>query len=95
VFLKVNKIIVACDSGIAVSAIGASLLEQLLHAEAVKLPVAYCSLDQVEEESGTLLVIQQEMKEQADKKVPYMEKYLLKNVLDKEEYHRLIDTLKN
>lgn len=93
--MNVNKIIVACDSGIVTSAIVASLLERMLHEEAVALPVSYFPLDQVEEESKTLLVIQQEMKEQADKKVPHMEKYLLKNVLDKEEYRRLIDTLKS
>jgi mannitol-specific phosphotransferase system IIBC component len=93
--LKINEIIVACDSGIATSAIGASLLQQMLAAESMDLPVYYRALEQVEEGSKTLLVIQHEMNERAEKKVPQMEKYLLKNFLDKEEYRRLVEKLKN
>ncbi|EPH94711.1 PTS system, Lactose/Cellobiose specific IIB subunit [Enterococcus faecalis 13-SD-W-01] len=93
--MKINEIIVACDSGIATSAIGASLLQQMLAAESMDLPVYYRALEQVEESSKTLLVIHQEMNERAEKKVPQMEKYLLKNFLDKEEYRRLVEKLKN
>lgn len=65
-----QQILFVCDAGMGSSAMGASLLSRQLKAVNLEMPVTYQSVHQMKWQPKTLVVIQAELKQLAQKYVP-------------------------
>lgn len=79
---EITRIMVACDAGIGSSAMGASLLRRSLEQEGCKLIVDYQSVYTLENRQDTLVVVQPQLKQIAEKKAPLTQIITIENFLE-------------
>ncbi len=86
---KIKQIVVVCYSGMATSAMGASILSRLCKEAGVDLPVRYQSVWQVDDDEGLLVVTQPELMQLAHERLPKAQTYVVANGLDYAGYAAL------
>ena len=82
-----QQILFVCDAGMGSSAMGASLLSRQLKAVDVEMPVTYQSVHQMKWQPKTLVVIQAELKQLAQKYVPEKDMVSVQNFLEIKSYY--------
>lgn len=91
---KVKKIIFACEAGMGSSAMGASLLKKELAKARLNLPVSHFALQQVPNDENSLIVVQKELLQQAQKQAPQAQIYPIQQFLDEATYQALVSQWK-
>jgi len=87
VTLNYQQILFVCDAGMGSSAMGASLLSRQLKAVDLEMPVTYKSVHQMKWQPKTLVVIQAELKQLAQKYVPEKDMVSVQNFLEIKSYY--------
>ena len=82
-----QQILFVCDAGMGSSAMGASLLSRQLKAVNLEMPVTYQSVHQMKWQPKTLVVIQAELKQLAQKYVPEKDMVSVQNFLEIKSYY--------
>ena len=82
-----QQILFVCDAGMGSSAMGASLLSRQLKAVDLEIPVTYQSVHQMKWQPKTLVVIQAELKQLAQKYVPEKDMVSVQNFLEIKSYY--------
>ena len=82
-----QQILFVCDAGMGSSAMGASLLSRQLKAVDLEMPVTYKSVHQMKWQPKTLVVIQAELKQLAQKYVPEKDMVSVQNFLEIKSYY--------
>ncbi|EGO2592817.1 PTS transporter subunit EIIC [Enterococcus faecalis] len=82
-----QQILFVCDAGMGSSAMGASLLSRQLKAVDLEMPVTYQSVHQMKWQPKTLVVIQAELKQLAQKYVPEKDMVSVQNFLEIKSYY--------
>lgn len=82
-----QQILFVCDAGMGSSAMGASLLSRQLKAVDLEIPVTYQPVHQMEWQPKTLVVIQAELKQLAQKYVPEKDMVSVQNFLEIKSYY--------
>ena len=82
-----QQILFVCDAGPGSSAMGASLLSRQLKAVNLEMPVTYQSVHQMKWQPKTLVVIQAELKQLAQKYVPEKDMVSVQNFLEIKSYY--------
>ena len=82
-----QQILFVCDAGMGSSAMGASLLSRQLKAVDLEIPVTYQSVHQMKWQPNTLVVIQAELKQLAQKYVPEKDMVSVQNFLEIKSYY--------
>ncbi|WP_432228315.1 PTS transporter subunit EIIC [Enterococcus faecalis] len=82
-----QQILFVCDAGMGSSAMGASLLSRQLKAANLEMPVTYQSVHQMKWQPKTLVVIQAELKQLAQKYVPEKDMVSVQNFLEIKSYY--------
>lgn len=82
-----QQILFVCDAGMGSSAMGASLLSRQLKAVDLEIPVTYQSVHQMKWHPKTLVVIQAELKQLAQKYVPEKDMVSVQNFLEIKSYY--------
>lgn len=82
-----QQILFVCDAGMGSSAMGASLLRRQLKAVNLEMPVTYQSVHQMKWQPKTLVVIQAELQQLAQKYVPEKDMVSVQNFLEIKSYY--------
>lgn len=82
-----QQILFVCDAGMGSSAMGASLLSRQLKAVNLEMPVTYQSVHQMKWQPKTLVVIQAELNQLAQKYVPEKDMVSVQNFLEIKSYY--------
>lgn len=82
-----QQILFVCDAGMGSSAMGASLLSRQLKAVDLEIPVTYQSVHQMKWQPKTLVVIQAELKQLAQKYVPEKDMVSVQIFLEIKSYY--------
>ncbi|EOC6362874.1 PTS transporter subunit EIIC [Enterococcus faecalis] len=82
-----QQILFVCDAGMGSSAMEASLLSRQLKAVNLEMPVTYQSVHQMKWQPKTLVVIQAELKQLAQKYVPEKDMVSVQNFLEIKSYY--------
>lgn len=92
---NVSKIIFACDAGMGSSAMGASLMRKKVKEAGLDIPVTNSSISNLQEESGLLVITQEELTDRATQKTPGAIHVSVDNFLSSPKYAEVINRLKN
>ncbi|ANK58860.1 PTS mannitol transporter subunit IICB [Loigolactobacillus backii] len=90
----VSKIIFACDAGMGSSAMGASILRDKVKKAGLDLSVTNTAISNLKDESGLLVVTQEELADRALKKTPDAVHVSVENFLNSPKYDEIVAGLK-
>ncbi|AKP68277.1 PTS mannitol transporter subunit IICBA [Companilactobacillus ginsenosidimutans] len=91
---EVNHIIFACDAGMGSSAMGASILRDKVKKAGLNLSVTNTAINNLKDESGLLVVTQDELADRALTKTPSAVHVAVENFLNSPKYDEIVAGLK-
>ena len=88
---KIKQIIFACDAGMGSSAMGASVLRNMLKKAGVEdIPVTNSAINNLKDDANTLIVTQEELSERAQKVAPSSEFLTVGNFMNSPTYDEIV-----
>lgn len=87
---NVDKIIFACDAGMGSSAMGASLLKRKAKKIDLDMPINNMAINKLSDESGTLVITQNELTPRARRQSPSAMHVSVDNFLDGDRYDEIL-----
>lgn len=94
-YAKINKIIFACDAGMGSSAMGASVLRNMVKKAGVNVPVTNSAINNLKDDPQALVVTQVELVERAKQKAPSSEFVTVENFMNSPRYDEVVERMKN
>ncbi len=94
-YAKINKIIFACDAGMGSSAMGASVLRNMVKKAGVDVPVTNSAINNLKDDPQALVVTQVELVERAKQKAPSSEFVTVENFMNSPRYDEVVERMKN
>ncbi|MCZ0717610.1 PTS mannitol transporter subunit IICBA [Aerococcus kribbianus] len=91
----INQIIFACDAGMGSSAMGASLLRKKAKTIGYDIPITNMAISKLKDESGTLIITQEELTNRAMKQAPHGSHVSVGNFLDGDRYDDILNEMQN
>lgn len=91
---KINSIIFACDAGMGSSAMGASVLRNMIKKAGVDVPVTNSAINNLKDDPNTLVVTQVELVERARQKAPSSEFVTVENFMNSPSYDEIVKRMK-
>lgn len=93
-YSDINKVIFACDAGMGSSAMGASLLRDKFKKAGIDIPVTNTAVRNLKDESGLLVVTQEELADRAKQKTPNAMHVAVGNFLSSPKYDTIVANFK-
>ena len=95
-YADVQKVIFACDAGMGSSAMGASLLrDRFKKAGLQEISVTNVAIRNLKDETGLLVVTQEELQERAQQKAPHALSIAVQNFMNSPRYEEIVENLKH
>lgn len=91
---KINNIIFACDAGMGSSAMGASVLRNMIKKAGVDVPVTNSAINNLKDDPNTLVVTQVELVDRARQKAPSSEFVTVENFMNSPSYDEIVNRMK-
>ncbi|MCD5003021.1 PTS mannitol transporter subunit IICB [Enterococcus saccharolyticus] len=91
---KIDKIIFACDAGMGSSAMGASVLRNMIKKAGVEIPVSNSAINNLKDEPNTLIVTQVELYDRAKQKAPSADFVTVENFMNSPRYDEVVNRMK-
>jgi PTS system mannitol-specific IIC component len=91
---QIDKIIFACDAGMGSSAMGASVLRNMIKKAGVDVPVTNSAINNLKDEPNTLIVTQVELYERAKQKAPSSDFVTVENFMNSPRYEEVVNRMK-
>lgn len=93
-YSDIKKVIFACDAGMGSSAMGASLLRDKFKKAGINIPVTNTAVRNLKDESGLLVVTQEELADRALQKTPDAMHVSVGNFLSSPKYDTIVANFK-
>lgn len=93
-FKDIKRIVFACDAGMGSSAMGASLLRDKVKKASINISVTNTAISKLKDESGLLVITQEELADRALQKTPHAMHISVGNFLDGHRYDEIVLKLK-
>lgn len=91
---KVEHIVFACDAGMGSSAMGASVLRNMLKKTDLDVDVTNIAINRLDDDAQTLVVTQKELYDRAEQKAPSAQFVTVDNFMDTEVYEEIVERMK-
>lgn len=91
---KIEHIIFACDAGMGSSAMGASVLRNMVKKADLDVDVASLAINRLEDDAKALIVTQKELYDRAEQKAPSAQFITVDNFMDTEVYEEIVERMK-
>ena len=91
---KVEHIVFACDAGMGSSAMGASVLRNMVKKSDLDVDVTNLVIDHLNDDSQTLVVTQNKLYDRAEQKAPSAQFITVDNFMDTEVYEQIVERMK-
>lgn len=88
--ITIQHIIFACDAGMGSSAMGASILRDKVYKAGLQIPVTNTSISNLQDETGLLVVTQNELATRALEKTPRAMHVDVDNFLNLPKYDQIV-----
>jgi len=91
---KVEHIVFACDAGMGSSAMGASVLRNMVKKSDIDVDVTNLVIDHLNDDAQSLVVTQKELYDRAEQKAPSAQFITVDNFMDTEVYEQIVERMK-
>lgn len=92
---NVKHIVFACDPGMGSSAMGASVLRNMLKKTELNIDVTNVAINQLNDDEQALVITQKELYDRAHQQVPSAQFVTVDNFMDTEVYEEIVDRMEN
>lgn len=91
---EVKHIVFACEAGMGSSAMGASVLRNMVKKSNLDVDVTNLVIDHLEDDAQSLVVTQKELYDRAEQKAPSAQFITVDNFMDTESYEQIVERMK-
>ncbi|MDR2898752.1 MAG: PTS mannitol transporter subunit IIBC, partial [Clostridiales bacterium] len=91
---KITKIIFACDAGMGSSAMGASMVRNLVKKAGMDLDVTHQAVSELSADKNTLVITQKELLARAMKQAPEADFFAVEQFIQKEQYEKVLEDIR-
>jgi len=91
---KVEHIVFACDAGMGSSAMGASVLRNMVKKSDIDVDVTNLVIDHLNDDAQSLVITQKELYDRAEQKAPSAQFVTVDNFMDTEVYEQIVERMK-
>lgn len=91
---EVKHIVFACEAGMGSSAMGASVLRNMVKKSNLDVDVTNLVIDHLEDDAQSLVITQKELYDRAEQKAPSAQFITVDNFMDTESYEQIVERMK-